>query len=71
MTEKLCRETVAKYMHKWSWRERVDVRVLNEWECKVNECVRKRIASLRKKYINRRRVHILKQTAFKVSRGAS
>ena len=41
-------------------RERVDVRVLNEWECKVNECVRKRIASLRKKYINRRRVHILK-----------
>ena len=26
----------------------------------MNECVRKRIASLRKKYINRRRVHILK-----------
>ena len=60
VTERLCREAVAKYKHKWSWRERVDVRVLNEWECKVNECVRKRIASLRKKYINRRRVHILK-----------
>ena len=52
-------------------RERVDVRVLNEWECKVNECVRKRIASLRKKYINRRRgAYLKKQTAFKVSRGA-
>ena len=60
VTERLCREAVAKYKRKWSRRERVDIRVLNEWECKVNECVRKRIALLRKKHINRRRVHILK-----------
>ena len=58
MTERLCREAVAKYKHKWSRREKVDVRVLNEWECKVHECVRKRIALLRKKHINRQRVHI-------------
>ena len=31
------------------------MRVLNEWECKVNECVKKRITSLRKKHINRRK----------------
>ena len=35
------------------------MRVLNEWECKVNECVRKRIASLKRKHINRRRTHVL------------
>ena len=38
----------------------MDVRVLNEWECKVNELVGKRIASLKKQHINRRRGHILK-----------
>ena len=36
-TERLCREAVAKYKRKWSRREKVDVRVLNEWECKVND----------------------------------
>jgi hypothetical protein len=60
VTERLCREAVTKYKHKWSRREKVDVRVLNEWECKVNELVGKRIASLKKKHINRRRGHILK-----------
>ena len=39
---------------------KVDVRVLNEWECIVNELVGKRIASLKRKHINRRRGHILK-----------
>ena len=59
-TEKLCREAVSKYKHKWSRKEKIDVRVLNEWECKVNECVKKRIASLRKKHINRRKGHVLR-----------
>ena len=43
ITERLCREAVAKYKRKWSRREKVDVRVLNEWECKVNECVRREL----------------------------
>ena len=60
VTEKSYREAVAKYKHKRLRREKVDVRVLNEWECKVNKRVRKRIALMRNKHINRRRVHILK-----------
>ena len=60
ITEKLCRKAVARYKQKWSRREKVDVRVLNEWECKVNECVQKRIASLKRKHINRRKRHILR-----------
>ena len=41
---------MTKYKCKWSRRERVDIRALNEWECKVNECVRNRIASLKRKH---------------------
>ena len=36
------------------------MRVLNEWEFKVNECVKKRNASLRKKHINRHKGHVLR-----------
>ena len=55
IAEKLCKEAVAKYKRKLSRREKVDVRVLNEWECKVNEYIRKRIASLKRKHINKRK----------------
>ena len=48
ITEKLCREVVGRYR---SRREKVDVRILNEWECKINECVQKRIASLKKEHL--------------------
>ena len=61
VTERLCTEAVAKYKGKWSRKEKVDERILNEWVHKVNECVRQRITSLRKKHIYRRRVHILKK----------
>ena len=44
INESLCKEAVAKYKRKWSRKERVDIRALNEWECKVNG---KRIRSLR------------------------
>ena len=55
----MCREAVGRCKQKWSRREKVDVRILNEWVCKVNECVQKRIASLKKKH-NRRKKHILR-----------
>ena len=55
-TEKLCKETVSKYKDKWYRKEKMDVRILNEWEFKVNECVKKRIAS----FINRRKGHVLR-----------
>ena len=47
INESLCKEAVAKYKRKWSRKEKVDVRTLNEWECKVYECIEKRIRSLR------------------------
>ena len=37
----------------------VDVRAFNEWEHKVNECIQRRIASLGKKHINKRKKHVL------------
>ena len=55
----ICREAVASYKHKWSRKERVHLRVLNEWEHKVNECIEQRIRLLRRKRINRRQ-HVLK-----------
>ena len=59
VTKKLCREAVARYKCTWPRRERIDIRALNEWECKVNECIRRRIASLKRKYINTRKKHLL------------
>ena len=38
----------------------MDLRVLNEWEHKVNECTAWRIRLLRGKHINRRKQHVLK-----------
>ena len=55
--KKICSEAVAAYKHKWSKKERVDYRVLNEWEHRVNECVEKRIRLLQA--IKRRR-HVLR-----------
>ena len=51
---------VAEYKCKWWKKEGVDIRVLNEWEHKVNECIRRRIQLLREKHINRRKQHVLK-----------
>ena len=62
-TNDVVSRNASGYMkRKWSHREKVDVRVLNEWECKVNECVQKRIASLQRKHINRRKTQILKNS---------
>ena len=55
--ERLCKEAVDKYKHQWSAREGVDVSAINEWECKLNKCIKRKIASLRNKYINKRRKH--------------
>ena len=60
INKNLYKEAVAKYKRKWSRKERVDIRALNEWECKVNECIEKRIGSLKSRHINRRKKHILK-----------
>ena len=63
INESLCKEAVAKYKRKWSRKEKVDVRTLNEWECKGIE---KRI---RDRHINRRKMHILNND--KVSKATS
>ena len=60
VNKEIRRETVASYKHKWSRNEKVDLRVLNEWEHKVNECIEQRIRLLRRKHINRRRQHVLR-----------
>ena len=43
INEDICKRAVAEYKCKWSKKEGVDIRVLNEWEHKVNECIRRRI----------------------------
>ena len=60
VNEEICRQAVSAYKIKWSKREAVDLRVLNEWELKVNECIARRIQLLRRKHINRRKQHVLK-----------
>ena len=56
--EDVYRRAVAEYKCKWLKKEGVDIRVLNEWEHKVNECIRRRIQLLREKHINRRKQHV-------------
>ena len=51
---------MAEYKHKWSSKEDVDVRAFNEFEHKVNEQIQRKIASLRRKHINRNKKHGLK-----------
>ena len=60
INEDICRRAVAEYKCKWSKKEGVDIRVLNEWEHKVNEGIRRRIQLLREKHINRRKQYVLK-----------
>ena len=60
LNKELIKKSVSAYKQKWSKKEGVDLRVLNEWECKVNECVDRRIHLLRAKHINRRKRHVLK-----------
>ena len=56
----IIKKSISAYKHKWSKREGDDLCVLNEWECKVNECVDRRIQLLRRKHFNRRKQHVLK-----------
>ena len=60
VNKRLCKEAVAKFKQRWSSKEGVDVSAFNEWECKLNECIQRRIATLCKKHINKRRKHVLK-----------
>ena len=46
---KICEEAVSKYEVRWSKKEGVDQRVLNEWENKVHECIDWRIQLRRAK----------------------
>ena len=57
------KEAVSKYKVKWAKQERVDKRVLNEWERTVHSCIDSKIESLRKKYVNKERNTFLKGTA--------
>ena len=39
INEEICRQAVSAYKSKWSKREGVDARVLNEWEHMIRECI--------------------------------
>ena len=54
------KQAVSACKSKWSKREGVDSRVLNEWEHMVRECIARRIRSLCEKHINRRKQNVLK-----------
>ena len=60
MNAKICKETVSMYKIEWEKRDKVYKRVLNEWEKTVHSCIDSRIQSLRKKYVNEGKKHILK-----------
>ena len=59
INERICRNAIAEYKHKWSSKQGVDIRVFNEWESIVNKCI-ERIRYLREKHVNRRKEHVLK-----------
>ena len=50
---------VREYKLQWAKKEKVDSRVLNEWECKIVESISARIGRLKTKTKNPRKKHIL------------
>ena len=60
VNEDILTKAVSEYKCKWASKEKIDVRVLNEWEQTVVECIRRRIGLLRAKHINRRKQHVLR-----------
>ena len=50
---------VNKYRVKWAKKERIDVRVLAEWEHEVCALVKKRVAYLKRKHICQRKCKVL------------
>ena len=55
-----CKEAVSKYMRKWASRMEVDRQVLRDWEKTVHECIDKRVRSLKKQHVNKRKKHVLR-----------
>jgi len=55
-----CKEAVSKYMRKWASRMEVDRRVLRDWEKTVHECIDKRVRSLTKQHVHKRKKHVLR-----------
>ena len=56
---KVLQKAVRAYKLQWAKKEKVDSRVLNEWECKILETIRTRINRLKTKTKNPRKKHIL------------
>ena len=57
---KICKKAVKECKVKWAKSERVDVRVLIDWEQTVFSLIDKRVGLLRKKYIHTRKKQVLK-----------
>ena len=56
---RLCKDAVTNHKVKWSKKDRVDRRILSEWERKLHECIDQRIQLFEAKHINKRKKHVL------------
>ena len=68
VNSKICKEAVSKYQVKWSKKEKKKryLRMLNEWEITVHECIDSRIQQLNEKHINKRKKHVFKDVTYRL-----
>ena len=56
-------DSIRAYKVQWAKREHFDVRMLNEWHSKINECIKNRINVLKRKKPIHRKLQVLKNRA--------
>ena len=57
--QKILNKAIRDYKRQWAKKEKVDSRVLDEWQCKILETVQARIDKLKTKNKNPRKKHVL------------
>ena len=58
--EEICIEAIARYRVKWARDERVDVRVLGDWEHEVATCIKNRVRRYKGKHLGARKRQVLR-----------
>ena len=58
--ESFCMDGVRKYRIRWANKEKVDVRVLADWEYEINAFIKERITYLKKKHVRWRKLQVLR-----------
>ena len=63
--QKILKKAIRDYKLQWAKKEKVDSRVLDEWECKILETIKAKIVKIKTKTKNLRKKHVLSEKTCK------